>query len=367
MISNFWDARTARVLSTILLFVLVLAFLHGARETLTLFLFAILFAYFVEPLVGFFSRRLHGRIKAILVSYLLIGGVLTGLGFLLGPRIANEGRSLLQSLPAIADRVASGQFLLSMSRSQGWSHGHALQIQGFFVSHRNVILGYGENVISRLEAPLTHAWWIILIPILSVFFLKDAQTIAQSLIALGNGRSGRKVLVGIVGDVNTMLGSYIRAQIILAALTGVVLTPVIGLMHAPFAFVLGPLAGLFEFIPVVGPAIASALIFGIALVVGYNHLLALFLVLGSWRIIQDYVNAPRIMGRSLEISPLVEIFAVLAGGEIGGVVGALVSVPVLAGLRILWHRLCVPAQAQADTDATATSAATAAATRSHPA
>ncbi len=54
---------------------------------------------------------------------------------------------------------------------------------------------------------------------------------------------------------------------------------------------------------------------------------------------QDYVNGPRIMGKSLEISPLVQIFAVLAGGEIGGVVGALISVPVVAGLRILWRRL----------------------------
>ncbi len=356
MISNFWDARTARVLSTILIFVVVLAFLHGARETLTLFLFAVLFAYFVDPLVGFLSRRLHGRTRAIIASYLLIGGVLTGLGFLLGPRIANEGRSLLQSLPAIADRLASGQFILSMSQSQGWTHAHALQIQGFFMSHRNVILGYGEDVVSRLEAPLTHAWWIILIPILSVFFLKDAQTIAGSLIGLGDGRSGRSVLRGIVGDVNVMLGSYIRAQMILAALTGVVLTLAIGLMHVPFAFVLGPLAGFFEFIPVVGPAIACALIFGIALVIGYNHLLALFLVLGTWRIIQDYVNAPRIMGRSLEISPLVEIFAVLAGGEIGGVVGALVSVPVLATLRILWQRLCTTVETKVAADAAERSA-----------
>lgn len=218
------------------------------------------------------------------------------------------------------------------------------------MSHRNVILAYGENVISRLEAPLTHVWWLILIPILSVFFLKDAQTIAKKLIGLADSRGRQKVLEGIIGDVNTMVSSYIRAQLILAALTGVVLTLVIGLMRVPFAFVLGPLAGLFEFIPVVGPAIASALIFGIALVVGYNHLLALFLVLGTWRIIQDYVNAPRIMGRSLEISPLAEIFAVLAGGELGGVVGALVSVPVLALLRILWQRLCVPAEANTPAD-----------------
>ncbi len=59
----------------------------------------------------------------------------------------------------------------------------------------------------------------------------------------------------------------------------------------------------------------------------------------TWRIIQDYFSAPRIMGRSVEVSPLEEIFAVLAGGEIGGVVGALVAVPLLALLRILWAHL----------------------------
>lgn len=341
MISIFWDAKTARVLFTTLIFVLVLTFLHGARETLTLFLFAILFAYFVDPLVSFLGRYLHGRIKAIIASYVIIFGVLTGLGFLLGPHIATESRFLVQSLPGLVDRLATGQFIFRISQSEGWSHQHAEQVQHLFMSHRDEILGYGENLVSHLEAPLTHAWWLILIPILSVFFLKDAQEIGQSFVELGNSGSRQKALGGIVGDVNVMLGSYIRAQMILAALTGIVLTGIIALMRVPFAFVLGPLAGLFEFIPVVGPAVACVLIFGLAAIIGYNHLLILFLVLGTWRIIQDYINAPRIMGKSLEISPLVEIFAVLAGGEIGGVVGALVSVPVLAILRILWHRLRV--------------------------
>jgi predicted PurR-regulated permease PerM len=138
-----------------------------------------------------------------------------------------------------------------------------------------------------------------------------------------------------------MLASYIRAQFILAALTAVALTVGLGLMRVPYSFVLSPLAGLCEFIPVVGPAVACVAIFGIAAVTGYSHLLWLFLVLGAWRVIQDYVNAPRIMGRSVEISPLAEIFGVLAGGEIGGVVGALVAVPILALLRILWLRLSV--------------------------
>jgi predicted PurR-regulated permease PerM len=61
--------------------------------------------------------------------------------------------------------------------------------------------------------------------------------------------------------------------------------------------------------------------------------------LAVWRLLQDYVNAPRIMGESLEISPVVQILAVLSGGEMAGVVGALVSVPAVATLRILWRRL----------------------------
>ena len=85
MFAKIWDPRTARVLCTTLIFVLVLLFLRNARETLTLFLFAILFAYFVEPLVARLQRPLRGRGKAIGVVYLILIGLLTGLGFLIGP------------------------------------------------------------------------------------------------------------------------------------------------------------------------------------------------------------------------------------------------------------------------------------------
>ena len=214
-----------------------------------------------------------------------------------------------------------------------------MQLQDFFVAHRAQILGYGEDLAQRLEKPLSRLWWLILVPILSVFFLRDAPAIAAGVIKLGNTHQEKEVLRGIVKDVNVMLGSYIRAQLILSALTAVVLTVVLSLMRVPYAFILGPMAGMCEFVPVVGPAVASAVIWGLAILMGYGHVFWLFIFLGTWRVIQDYVSAPRIMGQSLEISPLAEIFAVLAGGEIGGVVGALVSVPILALLRILWQRL----------------------------
>jgi predicted PurR-regulated permease PerM len=322
-----------------LIFVTVLLFLHAAQETLTLFLFAVLFAYFVEPLVAKLQRPLKGRIKAIAAVYLILIASLGAVGFLVGSRIAVEGRQLAQSLPSLFERMSSGQLVSQVGSSHGWTEQRQTQIQEFLVAHRDDILGYSKELASKLASPASHVWWLILIPILSIFFLKDGEAIAKRITDLGRDAQQKSTLAGVVSDVNIMLGSYIRSQIILAGLTMFAYTLVLSFMRVPYAFILGPLAGIFEFIPVVGPALAAVSVFGIAVLTSYPHLLWLFLFLGAWRLVQDYVNAPRILGKSLEISPLAQIFAVLAGGEIAGVVGALISVPVLAILRILWKRL----------------------------
>jgi predicted PurR-regulated permease PerM len=342
MLGEFWDRKTARALFTALVFAAALAFLYAAQQTLTLFLFAILFAYFAAPLVSKLEKPLRGRIRAITAVYSILLILLVGLGMLLGPKVADSAKSLAQSLPTLATKVSSGQMVTEVGTTHGWTQHRQAQIRAFFVEHREQLLGYIKVVGAKLAEPASHIWWLILIPILSLFFLKDGEEIARGLVGLGRDPSERATLEGVVSDVNIMLGSYIRSQIILASLTMVAYTVVLSLMRVPYSFILGPLAGVFEFIPVVGPAVAAVTVFFIAVLSGYSHLVWLFIFLGAWRLMQDYVNAPRIMGESLEISPLAQIFAVLAGGEIGGVVGALISVPVLATLRIVWRRLRSP-------------------------
>jgi predicted PurR-regulated permease PerM len=78
--------------------------------------------------------------------------------------------------------------------------------------------------------------------------------------------------------------------------------------------------------------------FGVAFLTGYHHLLLLALFLTLWRLVQDYVNSPRIMGGKLELHPLAALFAILAGGKIAGVIGVYLSIPIMAALRILWSR-----------------------------
>src|SRR5204863_3812405 len=95
-------------------------------------------------------------------------------------------------------------------------------------------------------------------------------------------------------------------------------------------------AGILEFIPIAGPALALVLILGIAFLTGYPHWLALALFWVVWRAVQDYVNTPRVMGEGLDLHPLLAIFAILVGGEMGGILGIFLSIPAVAGLRILW-------------------------------
>jgi predicted PurR-regulated permease PerM len=332
---EMWDGRAGRVLLTTFFFILLIGLLWYARETITLFLFAILFAYFLAPAVSRLERPMRGRSWAIVMVYAIWIGALVIVGFIAGPKIGNEGKELVTSLPSLLNRIASGQLIRAFGAAHHIRPAVINQVQSYMMAHRSEILGYGQALAGKLAAPATHIWWLVLIPILSVFFLKQGETIVLATIALGRSTRERGLIRSLLADMHIMLGSYILAQIILALLTLTAYTLYLSLSGAPFAFILGPIGGALEFIPVVGPAIGAVTIFLIALLSGYPHMVWLFLFLGTWRVIQDYVNAPRIMGRRVEINPLLQIFAVLVGGEVGGVVGALVAVPVVATLRIL--------------------------------
>lgn len=338
-LDQMWDGRVGRALTTLLIFTVVLAFLWGARETLTLFLFAVLFAYFLAPAVGRLQKPLRGRAQAILLVYLVGIGVLVGLGFLVGPSIGAESKDLTTTLPSLLDKFGSGQLVADFGRAHHLKPAVVAQMQTFVIDHKAQLLAYGRSFAASLAEPAQHIWWLVLIPILSIFFLKQGESIAAETVELGRAPAERGLIQGLLSEINVMLGSYIRAQIILAALTLTSYTVVLSVMRVPYSVILGPVGGFLEFIPVVGPAIGAILIFGISLLAGYHHLIFLFLFLGTWRVIQDYVSAPRIMGRSLEINPLLQIFSVLAGGEIGGVVGALISVPVAATVRIIGRHI----------------------------
>jgi|SRR5579862_3073073 len=331
------DGRTARVLITVLLFGLALGFLYAARETLIAFLFAIFFAYLVSPLVSYLERLLHGRGRAIAIIYLLLLGLVILLFVSTGPRIAREGARLVQSLPALA-QLSSGQIAERIGREHGWNSRIVDMVRNYLASHSNEIGNLGKAVGLWVADVAKEAWLLIVVPVLSIFFLKDGRSFSGVLLGLVPSRPKRELLQGVLSDLNQMLAHFIRAQLILAALTFCAYSSVLAIMRMPYALVLGSLGGLLEFVPVVGPLAAAVVIVTVALIMSFPRLLAVIVFLGVWRILQDYVTTPRIMGRSVELHPLAAIFGVMAGGELAGILGVFLSIPVMASLRIVFRR-----------------------------
>lgn len=332
------DSRTARVLVTVLLFALVLGFLYVARATLIAFLFAIFFAYLVSPLVAQLERVLKGRGRAIAVIYTLLLGLVIVFFVLVGPKVTHEGARLGQALPGLLGQVSSGQLARQLGAEHGWSERSTEFVQAFLAGHKDDITQIAQHLGLRIADVAKQAWLFIVVPLLSIFFLKDGRSFGDFLLSTIQSRPQREFMQNVLSDLNQMLAHFIRAQLILAALTLLVYSAVLMLMRVPYALVLGFIGGVLEFVPVVGPLVAAVTIITVALLLSYKHWLILGVFLGIWRLLQDYVSSPRIMGDSMELHPLAAIFGVMAGGEVAGILGVYLSIPVMAALRIFFRR-----------------------------
>jgi predicted PurR-regulated permease PerM len=346
------DQRTVRVLVTVLLFAAVLAFLWLARKPLLIFLFSILFAYLLEPLIRWVQPRLrNSRGLAILAVYVIGAILLTTVGLLIGPKIVDEARKLAHAAPSLYERVTTGNIAWQFGNRWGWSRETTERVQQFVAGHQEWV-GQSVNYLgSRVTEVVANIGWIILIPILAVFFLKDKSKFSKAAQSLVEDYRDRTVLRNIFSEMDEMLAHYIRAQLYLAGISGSMYTIMLGLvLRVPYGFVLGAIGGLLEFIPVVGPLVAALIILAVAITSNYQHVLVVLLFLGIWRVLQDYVVAPRVLGGRVELHPLAAIFGVLVGGEIAGVVGVYLAIPTMATIRILWrgwrpYRYNVPAPA----------------------
>jgi predicted PurR-regulated permease PerM len=337
---KLFDTKTAQVLFTALVFATVLLFFYVAWRAVIAFLFAIFFAYLLEAPVNRLERWMRGsRMAAIAVVYLVLIIGMTSLFIFVGPPMVREAQTLTQQAPKWANEISSGDIVTDFGTHRGWSDATQERVRSFLQNHRQDVITATQNLAVRAVKTVQNVWWLLLVPILAIFFLKDGRKFGDMIINSVRDKRNRQIVSDTVDEMNHMLGGFIRSQLILAALAMVVITVVLWIMGVPYAFAVGPAAGALEFVPVVGPIIGIALIMGVGFFSAYHHLLVLLLFLVVWRGIQDYVSSPRILGRQLALHPLLVLFGVFAGGEVAGVIGVFLSIPVLASLRILWHTM----------------------------
>ena len=334
-----FDSRTAKILVTILAFALVLTIVYVARTVLIVFAFAILFAYLINPVVRFlqrhslFFKNLRG--PHVVEAYLAIIVVIVLLSHGLVPELRKNAGRILSAIPALTNKVSSGEIANNLGSNLGWADERADQIRVFLERHRSNI----EHALGEMEqaAPAAFAG-ILVIPILAIFFLSDGEKLADQIIHLVATKENHGALESLAGELHLMLQRYIRAKVILGGLSLLFCSIAMLVLGFPNAITLGILAGILEFIPVAGWMTATATIVT-AGVLTHSHWIWMLALLAVWRILMGYAIAPRVMGHELEMHPLLAIFTLMVGGAVGGIIGIYLSVPIAAALRVVYRNL----------------------------
>jgi predicted PurR-regulated permease PerM len=333
------DARIARYVWTAIFVGLLVGLIYLIAQTLFIFIVALLFAYMLWPLVSFLDQRLPGRsrVPALAIVYLILVAILVVVGFEVGSRIAVQANALAAKIPE----------LLSTSANPPGPAGpiHAImirlisEIKQQIAAHSRELILLISNAILALLSHAEIVIFVILVPILSFFFLKDGRVLIASILGRFREGSRREMFKEITDDLHLLLAQYMRALVLLALAASIVYSSFLSLIGVPYGLLLGAIAFPFEFVPMVGPLASSAIILLVAGLSGFGHLLWILLFLIAFRLFQDYVLSPHLLSSGTKLHPLLVIFGVLAGGQIAGIAGSFLSVPIMAALRIVYRQM----------------------------
>jgi len=344
----------ARVVLITLLILLLAAGIFTAIYLLSFLLFlivlSIFLAYLFDPLVNLIQRpfvtrnleKLMPRPVAIVISYLGAFGILGVAIANLAPLIAEQIRDFARNLPNYADLVQDRLEQLN-SRYEQLMISEEVQAQ-INAKIASIVGEYGTQITAlagnTVFDVITYLPWLLLVPILAFFFLKDAPIYRNLFLTCFPSGRWRARGESFITDVNNTLAAYTHAQIVSCILIGTICTIAFTLIGLDYALLLGILAGVLEFIPLLGPltiGITATLVGGFSDNPWQALWTGLFLIL--LRITHDYFTYPRIVREGIHLHPLLVILSVLAGEQIAGIPGVFLSIPVVALVTVLYKHV----------------------------
>jgi predicted PurR-regulated permease PerM len=312
---------------------------------LLLLVLSIFFAYLVSPLVEFLRRErtIGGRkiaipkVVSIALAYLIIMAAIVFAVFVILPSLSNQ-------FPVFANQARANWNSLGERTQEIIQYSRRLPVPLANMGN-NAVKNVQENVNTVATEFATAALgyvvyipWLVLIPILAFFLLKDAESFRSSALRMLPRGRWRWRGDEFFQDVNSTLAAYIRAQLTACLFIGLVCSIGFTVLGLPGGLVMGVLAGVFEFVPLAGPLAIALLAALLALFQAgpFNAFLVL-LFLGVLRIVQDYVVYPRLIGQGIHLHPLAVIFAILAGEKLAGVAGIFLAIPVVAIITVSYR------------------------------
>ena len=308
------------------------------RDVLLLVYVSGLFAIGFSPVVRLIERqkalpigtRRLPRWLAILVLYLFIIGALVGIGFMIAPPLNHQAQQLWASLP---DMFARAQDFLV---SQGILRERVTITEAV----KQAPAGHGGEavgtVFSAVAKVIGGLFGVLTILILTFYILIEADNLRERMLHLFPARE-RKRVDAMSRDITIKVSAWLGGQLLLGAIIGTTSAIGLWLLGIPFFYVLALISGVGELIPVVGPVLTAIPAILIAATVSLKKVLLVIIFFIVQQQFENHVLVPKVMQRQVGVSPVTVIVALLIGGKLLGIVGALLAVPSAAIVQVLLH------------------------------
>gem|GEM_PF-362262 len=329
------------LLSVVLIFLMFSYVIHFIERIGVIFIIivgAIFFAYLVYPLVRWLNKRLP-LIVAILLVYAGIAALVAiGLTFLI-PAVTSQVSTLVRDWPTIEARIAD--FVRNptnplVARLPSFIRDELAkvpsQVPKWLQSYGVTAAG---NAIMVLVGTAAFLGACIAIPVLGAYLLYDSETIKRFFMGFIPARR-RDSTLQVLSELERVIGGFIRGQLMVGGSVGALIALGLWLVGEPYAILIGVGAGILDLIPYIGPVIAAIPAVIIAFVSGgaplFVKVIAVFVLANQ---AEGHIIAPNIVSRTIQLSPSAVVIAILIGGELYGVLGMFIAVPVAGIIRVL--------------------------------
>ncbi len=337
--------HTAGVLAAV---TALLVFLYAVRSTLPPFLIAFVIAWLLDPLLDRLQKRGVRRIVAVLAIYGCFLIAFTAAIFYLVPAVIDQAKQFGGDFPRYSARFqqyASG--LMDQHHDTLVRLKLPTTLQELFSKYGdqvNAQIRIGVNAATRfITSSLSKALWFILIPIIAFYVLLDIDRMRAKAVLLVPERA-RPRTVEVFSRVNLVFSNYVRGQLVVCLLFGLVTTVALELFHLKYGIILGLLSGVLYAVPYLGAILTTLLVFLVGLAT-YPHGVgqALWPTMATFvlnQFIFDPIVTPRVVGKSVGLHPVLSLFALLSGGQLFGLVGMILAVPVAASIQEVVFEFC---------------------------
>lgn len=303
---------------------------------------ALFIALGLDPLVRRVESWGAPRWVGVLTAALGLAAVAGAFVALLVPTVIEQSTQLVQDLPAIIDGVMRAEWFVQLDEEFHLQEAVRAQTERLAADGAAVtdlfggLLGFGQTVLNAVFS-------VLVVVVLTLYFLSSLPHMKYWAYRLAP-RSRRPRIEALSEQITSSVGHYVMGQSFVAALNGAVAFTALAIAGAPFAVLLAAIAAFMAFIPLVGAAIGGTLLTLVSLLTSWQTAAVFAAIYFVYLQIEAYVISPRVMARAVSVPAAVAVIAVIAGGALLGVLGALMAIPLAAALALVVREVFIPRQ-----------------------